>query len=71
MWNDKRLKLLKITKAEKTLPPSEVLLESKQIFVGCGQNSIEVLELQLEGKGAMSAEVFANGYKGINGGKLE
>jgi len=63
MWNDKRLKLLKIIKVEKTLPPGEVLLENKRIFIGCGQNSIEVLELQLEGKGAMSAEVFANGNK--------
>ena len=70
MWNDKRLKLLKIIKVEKTLPPGEVLLENKRIFIGCGQNSIEVLELQLEGKGAMSAEVFANGNKTINGEKL-
>ena len=29
-------------------------------------SSIEVLELQLEGKNAMSAEVFANGYKDFN-----
>ncbi len=70
-WNDKRLKLLKITKSEKNLSPGEALLENKQMFVGCGRSSIEVLELQLEGKGAMSAEVFANGYKSINGEKLD
>lgn len=69
-WNDKRLKLLKITEAEKTLPPGEVLIENKKIFVGCGQNSIEVLELQLEGKNAMTAEMFANGYKHFNGATL-
>ncbi len=70
MWNDKRLKLLKVSPSEKTLSPSEVLLENKRIFIGCGKNSIEVLELQLEGKAAMSAEVFANGYKTIDKTKL-
>src|SRR5699024_2752163 len=30
-WNDKRLKLLKITPAEKNLPPGEVLIENKKI----------------------------------------
>ncbi len=91
LWNEKRLKLLKIfpisvtpksrildfasskigTKSEKNLPAGEVLVENKRIFVGCGKNSsIEVLELQLEGKNAMSAEVFANGYKDLNRVKL-
>ncbi len=87
LWNEKRLKLLKIipisvtpksrildfasnkigTKSEKNLPSGEVFVENKKIFVGCGNNSsIEVLELQLEGKNAMSAEVFANGYKNFD-----
>lgn len=65
-WNDKRLKLLKITEATKTLPPGEVLIEDKHIFIGCGKDSIEVLELQLEGKNTMVADVFANGYKNFN-----
>ncbi len=63
LWDDKRLKLLKIILAEKKLPAGEVQVENKKIFVGCGEKSIEILELQLEGKNAMSAEVFANGYK--------
>jgi methionyl-tRNA formyltransferase len=61
--NDKRLKLLKIIKSEKSLPASEALVESKHIFIGCGHGSIEVLELQLEGKSAMDAPTFLNGYK--------
>lgn len=69
-WNDKRLKLLKITEAEKTLPPGEVLIEDKHIFIGCSEGSIQVLELQLEGKNAMTAEVFANGYKNFDKAKL-
>lgn len=59
----KRLKLLKIAKSKKTLPPGEALVENKHIFIGCGSGSIEVLELQLEGKSAMAAAAFLNGYK--------
>ena len=63
LWKEKRLKLLKIIKAVENLSPGEVLIKNKRIFVGCGEGSIEVLELQLEGKNTMSAEVFANGYQ--------
>lgn len=62
-WNEKRLKLLKITKSEKTLPVGELTSEDKKIFIGCGKGSVEVLELQLEGKSVMNAVVFLNGYK--------
>lgn len=61
--NDKRLKLLKITKSDKNLPVGEALAENKRIFIGCGKGSIEILELQLEGKAAMDATTFLNGYK--------
>lgn len=62
-WKGKRLKLLKITKSEKTLPAGKLSSEDKKIFIGCAQNSIEVLELQLEGKSVMNAVAFLNGYK--------
>ncbi len=61
--NDKRLKLLKIAKSDKTLPAGEPLAENKRIFIGCASGSIEILELQLEGKAAMDAATFLNGYK--------
>lgn len=61
--NGKRLKLLKIRKSEKTLPVGEALAENKHIFIGCANGSIEVLELQLEGKSIMSASSFLNGYE--------
>lgn len=61
--NGKRLKLLKIRKSEKTLPVGEAGAENKHIFIGCANGSIEVLELQLEGKSIMSASSFLNGYK--------
>ncbi len=65
MRDNKRLKLLKIKKSEKKLPAGEASIEGKQIFIGCGRDSIEVLELQLEGKNSMNAEMFINGYKTI------
>jgi methionyl-tRNA formyltransferase len=65
-WNEKRLKLLKIRPSEKNLPAGEACIENKRIYIGCGQNSIEILELQLEGKTTMTAEVFANGYQNFN-----
>lgn len=65
-WNEKRLKLLQICPSEKNLPAGEACIENKRIYIGCGENSIEILELQLEGKNPMSAEVFANGYKNFN-----
>ena len=63
MRNDKRLKLLKIAKSDKTLPVGETFTENKRIFIGCDKGSIEVLELQLEGKVIMDACTFLNGYK--------
>ena len=52
------------------MAPGEVLVKNQRIFVGCGEKSIEILELQLEGKNAMSAEMFVNGYKNINEKKI-
>ncbi|HSR88946.1 MAG TPA: methionyl-tRNA formyltransferase [Candidatus Udaeobacter sp.] len=63
MRNNKRLKLLKIAKSDKNITAGEPLAENKRIFIGCSQGSIEILELQLEGKGSMDAASFLNGYK--------
>jgi methionyl-tRNA formyltransferase len=70
-WNGKRLKLLEIKKSEKTLPAGEVAAEDKKIFIGCANGSIEILELQLEGKSAMDSAAFLNGYKDFIGAKLQ
>ncbi len=74
----KRLKLLKIQPASKKMKPGQVAVENDKIFIGCGnskkltcpakpegRSGIEVLELQLEGKKAMTAKEFLNGYKDI------
>ncbi len=70
-WNEKRLKLLQIRPSEKNLPAGEAYIENKRLYIGCGQNSIEVLELQLEGKTPMDTATFLNGYKNFAGSNLK
>lgn len=61
-WVDKRVKLLDIKTTEKNLEPGKFIAENGKLFIGCGQNSIEIFELQIEGKKAMDAKAFINGY---------
>lgn len=70
MLQGKRLKLLNIKPATKTIPPGQVMVENDRIYIGCGKDAIEVLELQLEGKKVMNAITFLNGYKDIEGATL-
>ena len=69
-WNGKRLKLLKIAKSQNILPAGRVTAKDGKIFIGCADGSIEVLELQLEGKSAMGARAFLSGYANINNATL-
>ena len=52
------------------VPGTTTVLENK-IFVTCGKNSVEVKELQLEGKKPMDAKTFLTGYKNFTNAKLE
>lgn len=70
LWNDKRLKILNLKTADKGTNPGKVIVEGNQIFIGCGEGALEILELQLEGKNPMPAQAFLNGYKNFNGAKL-
>ncbi|MDP2693012.1 MAG: methionyl-tRNA formyltransferase [bacterium] len=65
-YNGKRLKLLKIKPNDKNIEVGKVIVEERQIYVGCKKASIEIIELQLEGKKVMNAEEFLNGYKDID-----
>lgn len=74
-WQGKRVKLLQIKlanlKAPQGLPrlsstgasAGEFVGVSGKLFLGCRGGSLEVLELQAEGKKAMNAKEFMNGYK--------
>lgn len=69
-WNSKRLKLLSITPSFESGKPGVVSVTDNRIFIGTNAGSIEVAELQLEGKKAMTAETFLNGYKNFKGAVL-
>lgn len=69
-----RGKSLQIIQARPTLearPPAELHSTSDRLLVGCGyQTSLELVEIQLEGKKRTSAVDFARGYRLQTGEKL-
>jgi methionyl-tRNA formyltransferase len=60
--NNKRLKLLKIKPSENTSPAGQLSIKDDKIYIGCNSGSLEIIELQLEGKKKMNADTFINGY---------
>ncbi len=53
------------------LSAAEITVEDKRLFAGCGQGTtLELLELQPEGKRIMSARDFISGYRPQPGEKL-
>ncbi|MFH1292067.1 MAG: methionyl-tRNA formyltransferase [bacterium] len=66
IWTEldgKRLKLLKIRIADKNIKQGEFDFTDGHFYIGCNSNSIEILELQPEGKKSMTAKNFINGYQ--------
>jgi methionyl-tRNA formyltransferase len=58
-----------------TLTPGEVAVEGTRLFVGCGKDkrtdtTLELIEIQLEGKRRMTAREFINGYRPQSGDHL-
>ncbi len=64
---EKRLKLLRISPAEKHISAGKVEVAGDRLYVGTNKNSIKIHELQLEGKSAMDSKTFVNGFGGIDG----
>lgn len=67
IWIDGEEKRLKIyttsVRKEISVPPKEYTLESKnKLLIGCGVGTLEIIEVQLEGKKRMSAIDFYRGY---------
>ena len=67
---DKRLKILRVdrqirqSKQIRQIKSGEAVIENNQIMFVCADgNFITILDLQLEGKKAMTASEFINGYK--------
>jgi methionyl-tRNA formyltransferase len=47
--------------------PGTMAIEGAKLKVGCGEGLLEALEVQLEGKRAMAAADFVNGYRPVTG----
>jgi methionyl-tRNA formyltransferase len=70
-YKGKTLNIWAATAETKPIHPAELVVEGERLLVGCSQNtSLEVLELQLEGKKRMPARDFIHGYHPRTGEKL-
>jgi methionyl-tRNA formyltransferase len=57
-----RLHVWKARLADVNLLPASLRAEQRRLYAGCGDGSIEFLEVQLEGKKRMDAASFLNGF---------
>jgi len=70
-FRDKKLQILKIALSTESLPPGQLIVRGDRLLVGCSHGtSLELLELQLEGKKRTNAADFVNGYRPRTAEKL-
>jgi methionyl-tRNA formyltransferase len=70
-FRGKTLQILRARPANESVPTAELRVVSDRLLVGCAQNtSLELLEIQLEGKKRSPARDFIHGYRPSEGEKL-
>jgi methionyl-tRNA formyltransferase len=70
-FRGKILQIVRARPASVATPPAELQVLSDRLVVGCAPNtSLELLEIQLEGKKRTSAQDFIHGYRPHPGEKL-
>lgn len=70
-FRGKTLQILRARTVEQRVPQSELLSVGTRLLAGCGGNtSLELLEVQLEGKKRTAARDFIHGYKPKPGERL-
>src|SRR5580658_5452202 len=70
-FRGKNMQILNARPDSDALPAAELHSRAGQVLVGCGHNSsLELLEVQLEGKKRTSARDFVNGYRPQPGERL-
>jgi methionyl-tRNA formyltransferase len=62
MLRDSRFHIWRARVADRAVASGELKQEGRRLFAGCGQGSLELLEVQLEGKKRMEASAFLNGF---------
>jgi methionyl-tRNA formyltransferase len=61
--NGKQIKIYKSEIAGLDLPPGQFHHTKDELFIGCGNKSLKILELQQEGKKRLKAEEFLRGFR--------
>jgi len=70
-FRGKNLQILKVRPTNEPVPPAELRVQADSLLVGCGHNtSLELLEIQLEGKKHAAARDLIHGYRPKTGEKL-
>jgi len=70
-FRGKGLEILRARPASEAMPAAELRAQADRLLVGCGQgSSLELLELQIEGKKRSSARDFIHGYRPKTGERL-
>lgn len=64
------MKIFKCQLSDKIIPQGTYCIDENRLYIGCADTSIEVLELQLEGKPRMGVQQFLNGYRGEQTGSV-
>lgn len=70
-WTKVNNKILKILEADESIDDfrdkkiGQIFTSNKKLYIKCGQNSLEIKKLQLEGKKPLSSIDFINGNKEI------
>jgi methionyl-tRNA formyltransferase len=63
-YNNKKIKIYKTRVIEKEKPVAGKIIQTKKnLFIECGKDELEIIELQLEGKKKMGAEDFLRGFR--------
>lgn len=76
VWNrngeELRLKIARLQPVDfrSDLPPGTVSIKNNRLFADCSDGTMELLEVQPEGKPSMAASAFLGGYSDIDGAVL-
>jgi methionyl-tRNA formyltransferase len=57
-----RFHVWKARAAPDILPPGKLMVRNRGLLAGCSGGSIEMLEVQMEGKKRMATSAFLNGF---------
>jgi methionyl-tRNA formyltransferase len=69
-FRGRNLEILKANPGPEPAPAAEIVVRGDRLWAGCGNASLEILELQLEGKKRTTARDFIHGYRPKESEKL-